>query len=98
MRSEKKVFLERCLQNSQDKACDSILIKLHSYGCKKETLEQVFSWSMLNRVLGVLACFACLRACVLRCLAHLRAYVLGVLTCLRACVLGVLVCVRACLL
>ena len=55
---------------------------------------------MLNRVLGVLACFACLRACVLRCLAHLRAYVLGVLTCLRACVLTCLVCLclwgRAC--
>ena len=32
MRSVKKVFLERCSQNSQEKACvrDSILIKLHS--------------------------------------------------------------------
>ena len=32
MRSLKKVFLERCLQSSQEKACvrDSILIKLHS--------------------------------------------------------------------
>ena len=35
------VFLERCLQNSQENACvrDSFLIK----GCKKETLAQVFS-------------------------------------------------------
>ena len=41
----KKVFLERCSQNSQENACvrDSILIKLHSQGCKKETLAQVFS-------------------------------------------------------
>ena len=32
IRSVKKVFLERCSQNSQEKACvrDSILIKLHS--------------------------------------------------------------------
>ena len=51
MRSVKKVFLERCSQNSQEKACirDSILTKLHSCkkeckkGCKKETLAQVFS-------------------------------------------------------
>ena len=45
MRSVKNVFLERCSQNSQKKACvrNSILIKLHSLGCKKETLAQVFS-------------------------------------------------------
>ena len=44
-RSVKNVFLERCSQNSQEKACvrDSILVKLHSLGCKKETLAQVFS-------------------------------------------------------
>ena len=41
----KKVFLERCLQNSQENTCgrDSILIKLQAEGCKKETLVQVFS-------------------------------------------------------
>ena len=41
----KKVFLERCSQNSQEKACvkDSILIKLHCYGCTKETLAQGIS-------------------------------------------------------
>ena len=45
MRSVKNVFLERCSQNSQEKTCvrDSILIKLHSSGCKKKTLAQVFS-------------------------------------------------------
>ena len=45
MRSVKNVFLERCSQNSQEKACvrDSILIKLHSLGCKREALAQVFS-------------------------------------------------------
>ena len=45
MCSVKKVFLERCSQNSRENACvrDSILIKLHSKGCKKETLAQVFS-------------------------------------------------------
>ena len=45
MRFVKKVFLERCLQNSQKQARvrDSILINLHSQGCKKETLAQVFS-------------------------------------------------------
>ena len=45
MRPVKEVFLERCLQISQGKACvrDSILIKSHSYDCKKETLAQVFS-------------------------------------------------------
>ena len=43
--SVKNVFLETCLQNSQEKACvrDSILIKLHSKGCEKETLAQLFS-------------------------------------------------------
>ena len=41
----KKVFLERCLQNSQENTCvrDSILIKLQAQDCKKETLVQVFS-------------------------------------------------------
>ena len=41
----KKVFSEKCSQNSQEKACvrDSILIKLHSQGCEKETLAQVLS-------------------------------------------------------
>ena len=62
--------------------------------------------SLLNCVLGVLACsralrahvlcvLSCLRACVLTCLACLRAYLLGVLACLpawRACVLA---CLRA---
>ena len=45
MRFVKKVFLERCLQNSPKQAHvrDSILINLHSQGCKKETLAQVFS-------------------------------------------------------
>ena len=39
------MFLERCSQNAQEKACvrDSILMKLHSLGCKKEILAQVFS-------------------------------------------------------
>ena len=43
--SQKKVFLERCLQNSQENTFvrDSILIKLQASGCKKETLVQVFS-------------------------------------------------------
>ena len=71
---------------------------------------EFFQGSLLNRVLGVLACsrawhayvlgvltcLACLRACVLTCLACLRAHVLGVLTYLRAYV-GVLACVSACL-
>ena len=45
--------------------------------------------SLLNWVLDVLACFACLRAWVLKCLACLhawRAYVLPRLACSRACV------------
>ena len=51
------------------------------------------SRSLLNHVLGVLACFACLRALrasvlgvlgVFTSLAYLRAYVLGVLACVRA--------------
>ena len=43
--SRKNVFLERYSQNSQKNTCDrdSILIKLQAYGCKKETLIQVFS-------------------------------------------------------
>ena len=43
--SLKKVFLERCSQNSQENTCDRdfILIKLQAQGCKKETLTQVFS-------------------------------------------------------
>ena len=50
MRSVKKVFLERCLQNSQEKTCvrDSILIKLHSKSCKKEALAQLFSCQFLS--------------------------------------------------
>ena len=42
----KKLFLERYSQNSEEKTCGrySILIKLHSHGCKKETLAQVFSF------------------------------------------------------
>ena len=51
--------------------------------------------SLLNRVLGVLACSRALRIYVL---ASSRAYVLSVLTCLaclRACVFGVLACSRA---
>ena len=51
-----------------------------------------FHESLLNRVLGVLACFACLRACVLTCLACLRAYVLGMPACLRAWRARVLAC------
>ena len=45
MCSVKNVFLERCSQISQEMSCirDSILIKLHSWGYKKETLAQVFS-------------------------------------------------------
>ena len=45
MCSVKNVFLGRCSQNSQEKSCvrDSILIKLHSQGCKEETLAQMFS-------------------------------------------------------
>ena len=54
----------------------------------RTTLHEIIS-SLLNRVLGVLACFGCLRPCVLTCLACLRAYML---TYLRACVLGVLAC------
>ena len=51
--------------------------------------------SLLNRMLGVLACSRALRIYVL---ASSRAYVLSVLTCLaclRACVFGVLACSRA---
>ena len=50
MRSIKMVFLERCFQNSQEEACvkDSILVKLHSSGCKKETLAQIFSCEFSN--------------------------------------------------
>ena len=54
--------------------------------------------SLLNRVLGVLCVFMCLRAHVLTCLACLRAwraYVLACLACLRARVLGVLLYLRA---
>ena len=69
--------------------------------------EKIFPYirkpSLLNRVLGVLACsralcvymlacFACLRACVLTCLECLRAYVLERL---RASVVMCLVCFRA---
>ena len=52
MRSVKEVFLERYLQNSQEKACvgNSILIKLHSEGCKKETLEQVLFSCVFSKV------------------------------------------------
>ena len=44
--SVKKVFLERCLQNSHENTCvtDSILVKLLTKGSKKETLAQVFSF------------------------------------------------------
>ena len=40
----KKVFLERCSQNPQEKACirDSILIKLYSKDFKKETWHKCF--------------------------------------------------------
>ena len=61
----------------------------------------LFNQSLLNCVLGVLACSRGLRVYVLACLRAWRAYVLGVFTCLRAFVLGVLgvlACVRACLL
>ena len=65
--------------------------------------------SLLNCVLGVLACLrayvlVCSRIChayVFTSLAYLRAWrtsVIGVLACLCAYVLGVLVCVRVCLL
>ena len=39
------MFLESCLQNSQENTCvrDSILIKLQVLVCKKDTLAQVFS-------------------------------------------------------
>ena len=62
----------------------------------------ITSKSLLNRVLGVLVCFARLIACVLTCLACLRAWCACVCTCvlvmmkcfifLRVCVLGVLFC------
>ena len=41
--SVKKLFLEKCLQNSQKNTCvrGSILTKLQAPGCKKETLAQV---------------------------------------------------------
>ena len=45
--------------------------------------------SLLNRVLGVLACSACLRARVLTCLC---AHVLGVFMCLRSWRVSVLTC------
>ena len=48
--------------------------------------------SLLNRVLGVLCVFACLRAYVLGIFAYLHAGVLGVFACLRAGVLGVFAC------
>ena len=70
--------------------------------CKKlSVLKKIISLSLLNRVLGVLACSRTLRVYVPACSRAWRAYVLGVLgvlTCLRAYVLGVLACVRACLL
>ena len=64
--------------------------------------------SLLNRLLGVLCVFTCLRAHVLGVITCSRACVLGVpsclvcltclacLVCMRAYVLGVLACVRAC--
>ena len=51
--------------------------------------------SLLNRVLGVLACSRALRIYVLACLRAWRAYVLACLACLRARVLGVLLYLRA---
>ena len=54
--------------------------------------------SLLNRVLGMLACFACLRACVL---GVLTCFVLGVLACVRAWndeMFYVLTCLRTCVL
>ena len=54
-----------------------------------------FHESLLNRVLGVLACSRARVLCVFTCL---RAYVLSVLACLRAwhaCVLACLACLRA---
>ena len=47
-------------------------------------LKSSFYKSLLNCVLGVLACFACLRACVLSCSACLRVCMLACLACLRA--------------
>ena len=50
-------------------------------------LQQHLQQSLLNRVLGVVACLACLRACVLTSLTCSRAwgaYVLACLACLRA--------------
>ena len=52
---------------------------------------EVKKTNLLNRVLGVLACFACLRAHMLGVFVCLRAGVLGVFACLRA---GVLTCWR----
>ena len=60
----------------------------------------VHGTSLLNRVLGVLACSSALRVYVVACsrvlrasaLTCLRAYMLRVLACLRASVLGVLAC------
>ena len=67
----------------------------------------VFNMSLLNRVLGVLACSRALRVYVLACSRALCAFVLTclhawrgyVLTCLRACVLTCLgrACVLTCL-
>ena len=51
--------------------------------------------SLLNRVLGVLACSRAWRAYVLTCLECLLAHVLTWLACLRACVLTCLACLRA---
>ena len=61
--------------------------------------------SLLNHVLGVLACFVCLCVGVLTCLACLRVYVLAclarlcayVFACLRARELVVLTCLGACM-
>ena len=61
---------------------------------------EFFQGSLLNRVLGVLACSRAWHAYVLGVLTCLRAHVHGMLTPLRAHVhgvLGVLACVSACL-
>ena len=67
----------------------------YDYDHSEPIITPVLQTSLLNRVLGVLACFACLRAHVLGVFACLHAYVLGVLTCLCASMLGVFTYYRA---
>ena len=62
--------------------------------CMLNLLKIFQKWSLLNRMLGMLACS---HVCVLTCLACLHACVLGVFACLRPGMLGMFVCLCACM-